>query len=99
MSDKEIPSEYRISEKWDKCLENFALYFGAGLVAGGVTSIVLSRSGAGRGLITGFGAGSGAGSSWMTCQMAFAGDASSQAALDKADKAVEDLKEKLSSSN
>ncbi|CEG48151.1 Protein of unknown function DUF543 [Plasmopara halstedii] len=68
--DKKIPSEYRISEKWDKCLENFTLYFGAGLVAGGLTSVVLARSGAGRGLITGLGAGSGAGSSWTTCQMA-----------------------------
>jgi inner membrane organizing system protein 1 len=45
MSDnKEIPSEYRISEKWDKCLENFTLYFGAGLVAGGLTSLVLART-------------------------------------------------------
>ena len=45
MSDKkEIPSEYRISEKWDKCLENFALYFGTGLMAGGLTSLVLART-------------------------------------------------------
>lgn len=45
MSDnKEIPSEYRISEKWDKCLENFTLYFGAGLVAGGLPSLVLART-------------------------------------------------------
>ncbi|RLN21590.1 hypothetical protein BBJ28_00007647 [Nothophytophthora sp. Chile5] len=53
-------------------------------------------SGAGRGLITGIGAGSGAGSSWTTCQLAFAGDANAQAALDKTDKALVDLKEKLS---
>lgn len=45
MSDnKEIPSEYRISEKWDKCLENFTLHFTAGLVAGGLTSLVLART-------------------------------------------------------
>lgn len=43
-ADKEIPSEYRISEKWDKCLENFTLHFTAGLVAGGLTSLVLARA-------------------------------------------------------
>lgn len=47
MSGKEIPSEYRISEKWDKCLENFTLHFTAGLVAGGLTSLVLARALAG----------------------------------------------------
>uniref|UniRef100_M4B4T3 Uncharacterized protein n=1 Tax=Hyaloperonospora arabidopsidis (strain Emoy2) TaxID=559515 RepID=M4B4T3_HYAAE len=100
MSDKkEIPSEYRISEKWDKCLENFALYFGTGLMAGGLTSLVLARSGAGRGLVTGLGAGAGAGSSWTTCQMAFAGHDEAKAALNKTDKAVGDLKDKLSGSN
>ncbi|CAI5744583.1 unnamed protein product [Peronospora destructor] len=96
---KEIPSEYRISEKWDKCLENFTLYFGGGLVAGGLTSLVLARSGAGRGLITGLGAGTGAGSSWTTCQMAFTGDANAQAALKKTEKAVDDFKEKIKDSN
>ncbi|CAH0485226.1 hypothetical protein KXD40_003034 [Peronospora effusa] len=100
MSDnKEIPSEYRISEKWDKCLENFTLYFGAGLVAGGLTSLVLARSGAGRGLITGLGAGTGAGSSWTTCQMAFAGDVNAQTALKKTEKAVDDFKEKIKKSS
>ncbi|TDH66821.1 hypothetical protein CCR75_002414 [Bremia lactucae] len=99
MSDNgDTPSEYRISEKWDKCLENFTLYFGAGLVAGGLTSLVLARTGTGRGLITGVGAGAGAGSSWKTCQMAFAGDANAQASLDKADKIVEDFMEKSSGS-
>ncbi|CAH0482637.1 unnamed protein product [Peronospora belbahrii] len=95
----EIPSEYRISEKWDKCLENFALYFTTGLVAGGLTSVVLARSGAGRGLITGLGAGMGAGSSWTTCQMVFAGDANAQAALKKTKKAVNDFKEKIKGSD
>lgn len=40
------PSEFRISEKWDKCLENFTLHFTAGLVAGGLTSLVLARTSA-----------------------------------------------------
>jgi inner membrane organizing system protein 1 len=49
MSDKSnnknasIPSEFKISEKWDKCLENFVLHFSAGLVAGGISSLVLAR--------------------------------------------------------
>ncbi|KAJ0412910.1 hypothetical protein ATCC90586_002540 [Pythium insidiosum] len=90
-----IPSEYRISEKWDKCLENFALHFTAGLVAGGLTSVVLARTGGARGVLTGFGAGAGAGSSWTTCQLAFKGDSDAQAKLDKADKVVEDIKEKI----
>ncbi|TMW62813.1 hypothetical protein Poli38472_005431 [Pythium oligandrum] len=92
---KEIPSEYRISEKWDKCIENFALHFSAGLVAGGLTSIVLARTGGARGVLTGFGAGAGAGSSWTTCQLAFKGDIDSQAKLDKAEKVVEDIKAKI----
>lgn len=39
-----VPSEFRISEKWDKCIENFTLHFTAGLVAGGLTSVVLART-------------------------------------------------------
>ncbi|KAF1776638.1 Protein of unknown function DUF543 [Phytophthora cactorum] len=101
MSDnKEIPSEYRISEKWDKCLENFTLYFGAGLVAGGLSSLVLARmfwswSRTGHGSRRWCGRWS----SWTTCQLAFAGNTNAQAALDKTDKAVGDFKEKISGSN
>jgi hypothetical protein len=49
--------------------------------------------------VTGLGAGAGAGSSWTTCQMAFAGDANAKAALDKTDKAVGDFKDKISGAN
>lgn len=62
-------------------------------------SLYFTGSGTGRGLITGLGAGSGAGSSWTTCQLAFAGNAEAQAALDKTDKAVGDIKDKISGSN
>ncbi|KAF0699361.1 Aste57867_10077 [Aphanomyces stellatus] len=65
------PSEYRISEKWDKCVESFVVNFSAGLVVGGISSLVLARSGAGRGLVTGFGAGAGVGATWTTCSLAF----------------------------
>lgn len=43
-SSNNVPSEFRISEKWDKCIENFTLHFAAGLVAGGLTSVVLARA-------------------------------------------------------
>ncbi|TYZ63024.1 hypothetical protein PybrP1_004018 [[Pythium] brassicae (nom. inval.)] len=97
-SSNSVPSEYRISEKWDKCIENFTLHFAAGLVAGGLTSVVLARSGAARGVLTGFGAGAGAGSSWTTCQLAFKGDSDAQARLDKSDKIVDEIKDKIARS-
>ena len=65
----------------------------------GLFYFVCAGSGAGRGLVTGLGAGAGAGSSWTTCQMAFAGHDEAKAALNKTDKAVGDLKDKLSGSN
>ncbi|RHY97765.1 hypothetical protein DYB31_001707 [Aphanomyces astaci] len=69
--DSTTPSEYRISEKWDKCVESFVVNFSAGLVAGGVTSLVLARTSAGRAALTGFGAGAGVGATWTTCSLAF----------------------------
>ncbi|CAK4077760.1 unnamed protein product [Aphanomyces euteiches] len=69
--EQRTPSEYRISEKWDKCVESFVVNFSAGLVAGGITSLVLARSGAGRAGLTGFGAGAGVGATWTTCSLAF----------------------------
>lgn len=92
---QDIPSEYKISEKWDKCLENFTLHFTAGLVAGGLTSLVLSRTGGARGFLTGLGAGAGAGSSWTTCQMAFAGDDRAKEQLAKAEQTMQEIKDKL----
>ncbi|KAG9410404.1 hypothetical protein AC1031_018442 [Aphanomyces cochlioides] len=65
--EQRTPSEYRISEKWD----NFVVNFSAGLVAGGITSLVLARSGTGRAGLTGFGAGAGVGATWTTCSLAF----------------------------
>ncbi|OQR85460.1 hypothetical protein ACHHYP_11790 [Achlya hypogyna] len=76
--DASIPSEYRISEKWDKCIESFVVNFSAGLVAGGLTSLVLARTGAGRSALTGFGAGAGAGATWTTCSLAFEAEEKSQ---------------------
>lgn len=57
---------------------------------------VNSGSGKTRGAIAGFGAGAGAGSSWTTCQLAFAGDSNAQEKLDKADKVIDEIKDKLS---
>lgn len=55
-------------------------------------------TGVARGMLTGFGAGAGAGSSWTTCQLAFKGDEDAQAKLDKADKVIGEIKEKVSRS-
>ena len=38
------PSEKKISAKWDACLENFLINFSVGLVAGGLSSIVVART-------------------------------------------------------
>ncbi len=49
-------------------------------------------------MITGFGAGAGTGSSWTTCQLAFSEDKNAHAAqekLEKAEKVVDHIKEKL----
>jgi precorrin-6B methylase 2 len=46
-------------------------------------------------LITGFGAGAGTGSSWTTCQLAFSGDQQATASLEKSEKVVEEIKDKI----
>ncbi|CAM9518318.1 unnamed protein product [Choristocarpus tenellus] len=37
-----VPSEMIISEKWDACLERSLINIGIGLVAGGLTGVVLT---------------------------------------------------------
>lgn len=49
-------------------------------------------------MLTGFGAGAGAGSSWTTCQLAFKGHTDAQAMLDKSDKIVDEIKDKIARS-
>ncbi|CAM9881652.1 unnamed protein product, partial [Chrysoparadoxa australica] len=56
-----------ISEKWDECLERTCINLGVGLVAGGLSAVVLARSPGMRRALTGFGGGVGVGVSWVTC--------------------------------
>ena len=60
-------SEYFFTEKWDKCLERSAINITGGLVVGGLLSLVLVRGGGMQKAITAFGAGCGAGASWVKC--------------------------------
>jgi len=50
-------------------LERGSWYVGAGLAAGALASIVLSRGGTSRKVITAFGGGVGLGSAWTRCSM------------------------------
>lgn len=38
-----MPSEFKISEKWDVCLERTVINFGMGVVAAGLAGVVLTR--------------------------------------------------------
>lgn len=40
---KQVPSEFKISEKWDVCLERTVINFGIGVVAAGLAGVVLTR--------------------------------------------------------
>lgn len=39
----QVPSEFKISEKWDVCLERTVINFGMGVVAAGLAGVVLTR--------------------------------------------------------
>ncbi|CAN0251248.1 unnamed protein product [Ectocarpus sp. 8 AP-2014] len=69
---KNVPSEFKISEKWDVCLERTVINFGAGVVVAGLAGVVLTRSPGMRRAVMGFGAGCGVGSSWVICSQDFA---------------------------
>ncbi|CAM9406847.1 unnamed protein product [Scytosiphon promiscuus] len=72
MHSVQVPSELKISEKWDVCLERTVINVGMGVVAAGLASVVLTRSPGMRRAVMGFGAGCGAGSSWVVCSEDFA---------------------------
>jgi Domain of unknown function (DUF543) len=38
-----VPSELKISAQWDECLERTVINFGAGLVIGALSAVVLTR--------------------------------------------------------
>jgi hypothetical protein len=64
-------SENNNSKKWDACIENSLVKTGYGLVGAGIASFLLFRSPLSRTGVTMFGAGVGAGISWMECRLSF----------------------------
>ncbi|KAL7545693.1 hypothetical protein ACHAWF_009044 [Thalassiosira exigua] len=66
------PSENVISDILKQGSERGIMYVTAGLVAGGLASIVLARgggTGGARKIITAFGTGMGAGAAWTRCSI------------------------------
>ena len=62
---KDVPSDKKVTAVLQKGLvERGSLYVGAGVMAGALASIVLSRGSTTRKVITGFGGGLGLGSAW-----------------------------------
>lgn len=57
--------------RWRRCGENALVKSGKGAIVGGLVSVILFTHPVTRGVITGFGAGTGAGISWMECRAAF----------------------------
>lgn len=67
---KDVPSDKKINTLLQKGLvERGSLYVGAGLAAGALASIVLSRGSTTRKAITAFGGGIGLGSAWTRTSM------------------------------
>ena len=69
-----VASEYRISAKWDRCIERIIVNVAAGAAVGAVSGLLLARGKGGRMLITGIGTGWGAGSAYEACNRAFSVD-------------------------
>ena len=65
-----VPSDEAVATAISQGAERSAAYVGAGLVLGGLASLVLARGGGvGRKVITAFGAGAGMGAAWTKCSM------------------------------
>ncbi|WPT16333.1 hypothetical protein PSENEW3_00004340 [Picochlorum sp. SENEW3] len=67
-SDTKLGSHYYIDEKWDAALDSTLRKVVYGSLAGGITAMVLFRSGSTRAALTAFGAGFGAGSAYYENQ-------------------------------
>ncbi|KAI8105626.1 hypothetical protein M9434_000208 [Picochlorum sp. BPE23] len=70
-SDTKLGSHYYIDEKWDAALDSTLRKVVYGSLAGGITAMVLFRSGSTRAALTAFGAGFGAGSAYYENQAMF----------------------------
>jgi len=71
MSKSGAPSEFKISETWDNCIENVLIKTSLGLIGGAVFGIVCLRPGLARSWAGGAGTGFGFGLAWNDCDAAF----------------------------
>jgi len=71
MTKSSVPSEFRISETWDKCIESALIKTSLGLIIGSAAGIVLFRGPMARGLFAGSFTGFGFGLAWNDCNVAF----------------------------
>mmetsp|Transcript_19961 Transcript_19961/g.33641 ORF Transcript_19961/g.33641 Transcript_19961/m.33641 type:complete len:82 (+) Transcript_19961:60-305(+) len=65
-----LPSELRLSSKWDTCVERMLFHVGAGALVAGLASVVLFRPG-GRAKGIWLGVGVGMGNAWAKCSYEF----------------------------
>eukprot|EP00349_Pseudokeronopsis_sp_Brazil_P002371 CAMPEP_0202971854 /NCGR_PEP_ID=MMETSP1396-20130829/31623_1 /ASSEMBLY_ACC=CAM_ASM_000872 /TAXON_ID= /ORGANISM="Pseudokeronopsis sp., Strain Brazil" /LENGTH=82 /DNA_ID=CAMNT_0049701691 /DNA_START=62 /DNA_END=310 /DNA_ORIENTATION=- len=70
-SNQTIPSEFRISKKWDDVIEHSIVNVSMGVLTAGVASIVLFRGRNTRMAFTALGAGFGAGMSYKQASYEF----------------------------
>ncbi|GFH10371.1 uncharacterized protein HaLaN_05671, partial [Haematococcus lacustris] len=59
------PPEVQLAEKWDRLAELTTKRLAYGLLAGGLTAVLLARGPGARTAITAFAAGTGCGSAWQ----------------------------------
>jgi len=71
VEEPKIPSELRLTYKWEGCVERALSNTTVGTVAAGLASIVLFRTAPMRFALTACGAGFGAGKAWAECSYEF----------------------------
>jgi len=71
MSKQTEAAEFKTSKLWDRCIENALVKTGYGLVGAGLAAALFFRHPASRAAVTAFGAGVGAGISWMEARATF----------------------------
>ncbi|KAL6751025.1 hypothetical protein V8C86DRAFT_2790107 [Haematococcus lacustris] len=65
------PPEVQLAEKWDRLAELTTKRLAYGLLAGGLTAVLLARGPGARTAITAFAAGTGCGSAWQQVSKEF----------------------------
>lgn len=71
MSESVLKTEEKISANWESCIENGMVKAGYGLIGSAMIAQIFFRSSGAKTAITAFGAGVGAGISFMDCRLKF----------------------------